>query len=105
MVARAAGPYDVARHDGGVTDVGGLVEELPEGWSTVRFDGRTYGVTRSSAAGGRVMSVYAEELGGTDVVSANVYRTTDGDLLKPCEMPAEKVLGFLRGLTVSPGGP
>ena len=31
-----------------------------------------------------------------DVVSANVYRTSTGDVLRPCEMPAQKVLAFLR---------
>ena len=71
-----------------MTDLIKLVERLPEGWSTGIFEGRTYGVTRSSAAGGRSISVYAEEFGGRDVVSANVYRTVAGDLLKPCEMPS-----------------
>jgi peptide-methionine (S)-S-oxide reductase len=33
------------------------------------------------------------------VVSTNVYRTSAGDLLRPCEMSAAKVLGFLRGWT------
>ncbi|MBZ5737853.1 hypothetical protein [Nocardioides mangrovi] len=42
------------------------------------------------------MSVYAEELGGTDVVSTNVYLVEAGDELRPCEMPAAKVLAFLR---------
>ena len=41
--------------------------------------------------------MYAEELGGPDVVSANVYRTRGGDVLKPCEMPAATVLAFLHG--------
>lgn len=46
---------------------------------------------------GRGVSVLAEQLGGTDVVNANVYPTSTGDLLKPCEMPAASVLAFLRG--------
>jgi hypothetical protein len=98
VVAQAAETHDVSRQDGGMEDVVELVERLPEGWSQVFFEGRAYGVTRRTAADGRSISVYAEELGGTDVVSANVYRTTGGDLLKPCEMPAEKVLAFLRDL-------
>ena len=40
--------------------------------------------------------VLAEALDGSDLVSANLYRTSDEDVLKPCEMPAEKVLDFLR---------
>lgn len=78
-------------------DLGRLVDALPEGWSEVAYAGRRYGLTKTSHVGGRSLSVYAEELGGTDVVSANVYRTAAGDVLRPCEMPAETVLDFLRG--------
>jgi hypothetical protein len=77
------------------------VERVPDGWSSVTYAGRPYGLTRTSRAGGRSVSVYAEELGGTDVVSTNVYRTSTGDLLKPCEMPAAKVLDFLTGWSPS----
>ena len=81
-------------------DLGELVDALPEGWSEVTYAGRRYGLTKITHAGGRSSSVYAEQLGGADVVSANVYRTTSGDVLKPCEMPAAKVLDFLRGASV-----
>jgi hypothetical protein len=80
-----------------------LVERVPEGWSSVTYDGRAYGLNRTSRAGGRSVAVYAEELGGTDVVSTNVYRTSTGDLLKPCEMPASKVLDFLAGWSPATG--
>ena len=78
-------------------DLRALFERLPEGWSEVLVDGRRYGVTRTVRVGGRQQSVYAEQLGGTDVVSANLYSTAAGDVLKPCEMPAAKVLAFLAG--------
>ena len=78
-------------------DLGELVDALPEGWSEVTYAGRRYGLTKITHAGGRSLSVHAEQLGGADVVSANVYRTTSGDVLKPCEMPAATVLDFLRG--------
>ncbi|MBB6628302.1 peptide methionine sulfoxide reductase [Nocardioides sp. KIGAM211] len=77
-----------------------MLARVPAGWSVAAYDGRRYGVTRSSAAGGRSIGVYAEELGGTDVVSTNVYLTSSGPQLRPCEMPAEKVLAFLAGLEV-----
>jgi hypothetical protein len=70
---------------------------MPEGWSVVDYDGRRYGLTRVTRAGGGSLSIFAEELGGTDTISANVYRTSTGDVLRPCEMPAAKVLAFLRG--------
>lgn len=80
---------------GSAPELGALVDALPEGWSEVAYGGRRYGLTKITRAGGRSSSVHAEELGGADVVSANVYRTAAGDVLKPCEMPAAKVLGFL----------
>lgn len=83
-------------------DLTTLVDRVPEGWTAVTYQGRRYGLSRTSRAGGRSVSVYAEELGGVDVVSSNVYRTAAGDLLRPCEMPAAKVLAFLSGW--SPGG-
>ena len=78
-------------------DLGGLVDALPEGWSEVTYAGRRYGLTKITRTGGRSLSVYAEQLNGSDVISANVYRTGSGDVLKPCEIPAAEVLDFLRG--------
>jgi hypothetical protein len=82
-------------------ELAGLLDRVPEGWTPVRFEGRPYGLSRSDHAGGGAVSVYAEELGGSDVVSTNVYRTSAGDVLRPCEMPADKVLAFLRGWSPS----
>ena len=76
-----------------------MVERVPEGWTSVTFDGRRYGLSRTTRVAGGSVSLYAEELGGADVVSANLYRTAQGYLLRPCEMPAAKVLDFLRGWT------
>jgi hypothetical protein len=53
--------------------VADLLARLPEGWSAVRYRGRRWGVGRTRQAGGRVEKLYAEELGGTGVVSANLY--------------------------------
>ena len=49
-----------------------LVERVPEGWSSATYDGRRYGVTKAQRAGGHAVSVYAEELGGTDVKSCRL---------------------------------
>lgn len=59
-------------------------------------------MSRTSRASGHSIAVYAEELRGTGVVSTNVYRTDGGDQLRPCEMPAETVLDFLREWQVDP---
>ena len=86
-------------------DLGRLVDALPEGWAEVAYAGRRDGLSKTSHVGGRSLSVYAEELGGTDVVSANVYRTSTADLLRPCEMPATTVLAFLAGWRPAAGPP
>jgi hypothetical protein len=86
----------VPGHHGGVDDVGELFERLPVGWSVVEHDGRRYGVTRAVAASGRSERLLAEAMDGSDLVSANLYRLAAQDVLRPCEMPAQKVLDFLR---------
>lgn len=85
--------------EAGDNDLAALLGRVPEGWTLVRYAGRPYGLSRSDHAGGGAVSVYAEELGGEDVVSTNLYRTAAGHVLRPCEMPAAKVLAFLRGWT------
>lgn len=81
--------------------VADLIARLPEGWSAVRYRGRRWGVSRTRTASGRIEKLYAEELGGTGVVSANLYlpgggEDPDGERFRPCEMPAADVLDFLR---------
>ncbi len=78
-----------------VEDLDSLLARVPEGWTAVSYEGRRYGLSRTTHTGGRSVSLYAEELGGSDVVSANVFRLTGGAELRPCEMPAAKVLAFL----------
>ena len=82
----------------GVNDLSALFARLPEGWSEVEYDGRRWGVTRTVHGDGRSESVLAEELGGVDLVSANLYRLDGRAVLKPCEMPEAKVLDFLERL-------
>lgn len=77
------------------TDHAELFRRAPVGWSEVLYNGRRYGLTRSVAADGRALAVYAEELGGRDVISANLYLTAGGPQLKACEMPVAKVVDFL----------
>ncbi len=77
-------------------DLEAALARIPEGWSRVHVGDRAYGLTRMTHTGGRSVSVYAEQLGGSDVVSANVWRLDGGAVLKPCEMPLAKVEAFLR---------
>lgn len=81
------------------TPVADLLDRLPVGWSEATYDGSRWSVTRTVSLGGRVQKLWAEELGGRRFVSANVYVGDDGvERFRPCEMPAEVVLAFLRGV-------
>ena len=76
---------------------------LPVGHSEGSYAGRRYGVSLSASADGRRRWLYAEELGGADRVSCNVYLLGGGrPALRPCEMAADKVICFVLGLTNSP---
>ena len=73
-----------------------IIETLPEGYSTVLFESKKYGLTKTTFTNGKSYKIYAEELQGTNFISLNYYLTSTSELLKPCEMPAEKVTRFLR---------
>lgn len=70
--------------------------KLAEGYSEGVYEGRRFGLTVRRSEDGRRNSLFAKELGGTDIVSFNLYRVaSDKNLLKPCEMSAEKVEAFV----------
>jgi len=77
-------------------DLDTLLEVIPEGWTRAEVDGRAWGVTRVTRAGGKAISLNAERLGDSEQLGANIWITSDGPVLRPCEVPAEKVLRFLR---------
>lgn len=71
---------------------------LPCGYSEGLLDGRRYGVTLSVSADKKCWKLFAEELGGNDHVSFNLYFLSSGaPLLKPCEMAEPKVIAFVLG--------
>jgi len=73
---------------------------LPAGGFTGTSNGRRYSVVRQDMAGGKSHKLVAKELGGPDYISLNLYQTRNsGALLRPCEMPARKVIDFVLGLT------
>jgi hypothetical protein len=73
----------------------------PLDYFTATYNGRRYGVTRSVLTGGRSMKLWAEELGGTDRISLNIYAPPSGEpALRPCEMPVDKVTNFIVGAVV-----
>lgn len=73
-------------------------DALPLGTFTGLSQGRRYVVTRQDFSGGNSQKLVAEELGGADYISLNLYRLSSGRRLKPCEMPEEKVVKFVLSL-------
>lgn len=74
-------------------------DTLPTGGYGGTYQGRRYRIVKSVMATGRSQKLEAEELGGTDYISLNLYRLANGAaLLKPCEMPEEKVVAFVLGV-------
>lgn len=71
-------------------------DRLPTGGYGGTYQDKRYRITKSSMITGRSQKLVAEELGGNDYISFNLYRLAGGEhLLKPCEMPAEKVTDFV----------
>jgi len=75
-------------------------DALPLGSFEGVFEYMRYGVTRTESPDKKRGWLYAEELGGTDHISLNLYRLESGLRLKPCEMPKQKVIDFVLSLDV-----
>jgi hypothetical protein len=74
-------------------------DALPFGGYGGTYEGRRYRIVKSRYADARSQKLEAEELGGADFISLNLYRLATGEaLLKPCEMPEEKVRAFVLGV-------
>ncbi|MCP4975210.1 MAG: peptide methionine sulfoxide reductase [Maribacter sp.] len=76
------------------------IKLIPKGYSEVLYRQRKYGVTRTDFNRGRSIKVFAEELGGNDLISMNYYITNTSENLKPCEMTARKVIDFIMKLSI-----
>ena len=70
---------------------------LPRGLSQGFYEGRKYSVTVKYNANDRSAWLYGEELDGSNHISCNIYFLKNKNTrLKPCEMPARKVIDFVR---------
>ena len=78
------------------------LKALPRGTFTGTAGGKSYVITTSRMTGGRAIKLVAEERGGPDYISLNWYDVGPG-LLKPCEMPADKVTRFVLTLVPDAG--
>jgi len=68
---------------------------LPNGANDVHYLGKRYLLKKETLLDGKLLKVYAEELGGNDIISGNYYPTVKGGMLKPCEMSDKKVIDFV----------
>jgi hypothetical protein len=79
------------------------LESLPVGYSEGSYLARRYGVTINRSDDGRRWWLFGRELGGTDIVSLNLYRPASGRIaLRPCEMSVDKVTAFVRAYRPDP---
>ncbi|MDM5271249.1 hypothetical protein PGH07_03585 [Sulfurovum sp. zt1-1] len=68
---------------------------LPNGANDIFYKNKRYLLRKETLLEGKLIKVYAEELGGNDIVSGNYYPTMKGGMLKPCEMSDKKVIDFV----------
>jgi len=73
-----------------------LIKKIPTGYSEGIYQGKKYGISKQVFNKGKSYKIYGEELGGNDFISLNYYITSKKEWLKPCEMPEQKVVDFLR---------
>ncbi|HEY9130077.1 MAG TPA: hypothetical protein VIN02_09575 [Sulfurovum sp.] len=74
---------------------------LPIGAYDVHYLGKRYLLRKERLLDGKLLKIYAEELGGNDIVSGNYYPTIKRGLLKPCEMSDKKVIDFVLNMLVT----
>jgi hypothetical protein len=68
---------------------------LPDGANDVRYLEKRYLLRKETLLEGKLLKLYAQELGGNDIISGNYYPTIKGGMLKPCEMSDKKVIDFV----------
>ena len=78
--------------------------KLPAGYSRGEFADAPWGVTVDRSGDGKRIKLYGEALGAADHVSFNLYVAGGQPRLKPCEMPAQKVIDFVLGYAPNCGG-
>ncbi len=68
---------------------------LPNGANDVYYLHKRYLLRKETLLAGKLLKIYAEELGANDIVSGNYYPSMKNGMLKPCEMSDKKVIDFV----------
>ena len=71
--------------------------DLKDGSYDVYYKNKRYLLSKQTQLKGKLIKLYAKELGNNDFISLNYY--TEKKLLNPCEMPQEKVIDFILELS------
>ncbi len=74
--------------------------ELKDGSYDIFYNDKRYLLSKQTQLNGKLIKLYAEELGDNDFISLNYYTDIGDGLLKPCEMPQEKVINFVLNLKI-----
>jgi len=72
------------------------IDKIHNGYSEGIYHNAKYGITKEVFNNGKSFKIYAKELQGKNFISLNYYITSTSELLKPCEMPVQKVIDFLK---------
>ena len=59
-----------------------FLNKVPEGYSEGIYEGKKYGLTKTTFNDGKSIKFYGDELGGNNFVSLNYYITRSKELLK-----------------------
>ncbi len=68
---------------------------LDDGSYDVLYCNKRYLLSKQTQLNGKLIKLYAQELGDKDFISLNYYPNIGNGLLKPCEMPEKKVIDFI----------
>jgi ribonuclease HIII len=74
--------------------------KLPNGSYDVMYQEKRYLLSKETHLEGKLIKLYAHELGNNDFISLNYYPKIKDGLLKPCEMPEDKVILFVVGIEI-----
>ena len=71
------------------------LKALPNGANDIFYNNKRYLLRKETLLNGKLLKIYAKELGGNDIVSGNYYSSIKNGTLKLCEMSDEKVIEFV----------
>ena len=74
------------------------VVKIQDGSTNVEYQNKKYILSKQTLQSGKIVKIFADEAGGKDFISFNMYKLKTGWELKPCEMPVDKVVNFMEEL-------